>query len=131
MSWQKRYVKYKYWSLRQIAIQHEFETNNEYHLIDNPCKTEANLLYRNLNSYLQTRQSVSVFHISNGFFVPDGEKIIAPNFVDSSWKSEYVDCSECDKKVELSKRLNGYSKSSLSQSQNKIVFKTDFSNLID
>ena len=90
MSWLKRYEQYKNWSFIKLTFQHEFETNQDYHLTDDPCKTEANLLYRNLNSYLETRQSVSVFHLSNGFFVPNGEKVMMPNFVDSSFKSEYV-----------------------------------------
>lgn len=55
-------------------------------MTDDPCKTEANLLYSNLNNDLQRRYSriYSIFHISNAFFVPNGEKVIVPNFVDSN-----------------------------------------------
>ena len=72
----------------------------DYHLIDDPCKTEANLLYSNLNDYIYERpeyeaevssnnEYTSVFHISNAFFVPNGEYVITPNFVSETTK---IDC---------------------------------------
>ena len=29
-----------------------------------------------------------MFHVANGVFIPDGEKLIVPNFVDPSFKAE-------------------------------------------
>ena len=74
----------------KYTLQHEFETNADYHLSEDSCRIEPNLLYRNLNAYLQARQNLNVLHVSNGFFVPDGAKVISPNFVDPSSKAELI-----------------------------------------
>ena len=75
---------------KKYTLQHEFETNADYHLSEDSCETEPNLLYRKLDAYLQARQNLNVLHVSNGFFVPDGAKVISPNFVDPSSKAELI-----------------------------------------
>ena len=35
-----------------------------------------------------------MFHVANGVFIPNGEKVIVPNFVDPSSKAKYVQIND-------------------------------------
>ena len=70
------------------TVQHNFEVTGDYHLKDDPCATISNNFYSNLDSDINARRSSNMFHVANGVFIPDGEKLIVPNFVDPSFKAE-------------------------------------------
>ena len=95
----------------KLKIQHSFNTDENYHLTDDPNETLSNLKYLSLNNGIKSRQddhtkkmnqsprwafeldkrkdskfrSNQIFHVSSAVFNPDGGKVISPNFVSNDW----------------------------------------------